>query len=119
MPLIEYGKDCCPVGITATINEAGIDDSLGKMIDHQRRPLPIDPEAERKFNSWRATTIAMFLDSLDQKKVDLELKRRTNEYVRRIFNTLRDLVKRDEEKGCRDQITAIINQAHALYMEIS
>ncbi|KAI1059103.1 hypothetical protein LB507_004153 [Fusarium sp. FIESC RH6] len=90
-----------------------------KMIDHERRPLPVDPEAERKFNCWRATTIAMFLDSLDQKKVDLELKRRTDEYVRRIFNTLRDLVKRDEEKGCKDQITAIINQAHALDKEIN
>jgi len=81
--------------------------------------LPDDPEAERKFNSWRATTIAMFLDSLDQKKVDLELKRRTNEYVRRIFNTLHDLVKRDEEKGCKDQIAVIINQAHALDKEIN
>lgn len=100
-------------------SEAGIDDSLVRRIDRDGRSLPDDPEAERKFHSWRATTIAMFLDSLDQKKVDLELKRRTNEYVRRIFNTLRDLVKRDEEKGCQDQIAAIINQAHALDKEIN
>jgi translation initiation factor RLI1 len=89
------------------------------MVDHEGRLLPDDPEAERKFHFWRATTIAMFLDSLDQKKADLQLKRRTDEYVLRIFNTLRELIKQEEEKGCKDQIATIINQALALDKEIN
>ncbi|KAH7179029.1 uncharacterized protein B0J16DRAFT_386850 [Fusarium flagelliforme] len=90
-----------------------------RMVDHERRTFLDDPEAERKFHSWRATTIAMFLDRLEPRKVDFDLKGRTDEYVRRIFNTLRGLVKRDEEKGCKDQIAAIINQAFSLDKEIN
>lgn len=119
MTFMRYGWHCFPVSTDKTINECGTDDFIARKLDHQGRPLPEDPEAERKFHCWRATTIAMFLDGLDPKKVELHLKDKTDEHVQRIFNTFRYLVKRDEEKGCKDQIAAIINQAFSLDKEVS
>ena len=119
MPSIEYGKDCCPVSPIVTLNAAGINNFLVRTVDRQGRMSPSDPEAERKFHCWRATTIAMLLENLDQKKADLDVKRRTDFYVRCIFNTLCDWIKREEEKECKDQIAAIINQAQALDKEIN
>lgn len=81
--------------------------------------MPEDPEALRKSVCRRATTIAMFLESLEQKSVDVDVKRRTDDHVRRIFDTLREFMGREEERECNDQIAAIIGQAFALNKEIN
>ncbi|KAM0198529.1 hypothetical protein ACHAPA_008798 [Fusarium lateritium] len=78
-----------------------------------------DPEAERKFQTWTATTTAMFLEKLDSKRVDADMKARITQHVDYMVNTIHDLIRRDQEKGLKEQLYTIISQAFELDKEIS
>ncbi|KAJ4253887.1 hypothetical protein NW762_010285 [Fusarium torreyae] len=88
-------------------------------VDPQTGLSRSDPEAERKFQTWTATTTAMFLENLDLKRVDADMKARITQHVDYMVNTIRDLIRRDQEKGLREQLFAIISQAFELDKEIS
>ncbi|KAM0240126.1 hypothetical protein ACHAP5_008046 [Fusarium lateritium] len=78
-----------------------------------------DPEAERKFQTWTATTTAMFLETLDPRRVDADMRARITQHVDYIVNTIRNLIRRDQERGLKEQLYTIISQAFELDKEIS
>jgi hypothetical protein len=47
------------------------------------------------------------------------LKRKTAEHVDYIVNTIRDLCRKEDEKGIKDQLSTIVTQAIRLDKEIS
>ncbi|KAF5662924.1 heterokaryon incompatibility protein het-E-1 [Fusarium circinatum] len=81
-------------------------------------PLP-NHEAERKFHSWSSTTISMLLTSIDVEKANNHMKHRTDNHVKRIINTVSNVLRKDRERSLKNQLSAIITEAFALDKEIS
>ncbi|KAF5634276.1 hypothetical protein F52700_5999 [Fusarium sp. NRRL 52700] len=85
----------------------------------QGGPPQPNHEAERKFYSWSSTTISMLLTSIDADKVNNYMKYRTDHHVKRIVNTVGNLLRSDKQRSFKNQLSAIITEAFALDKEIS
>ncbi|KAF7551173.1 hypothetical protein G7Z17_g5192 [Cylindrodendrum hubeiense] len=80
-----------------------------------------DPEAERKFQAWSATTTGLILDAVDSKKeceVRESLEKEQAEIVKNIKETIGHLSKPDN-LGFDEQLCTIIDKALLLDKEIS
>ncbi|KAF5695333.1 hypothetical protein FDENT_415 [Fusarium denticulatum] len=89
------------------------------LVDTQGGPPLPNHEAERKFHSWSSTTISMLLTSIDTDKASNYMKYRTDHHVKRIINTVGNLLRNDKHKSFKNQLSAIITEAFALDKEIS
>ncbi|RSM15433.1 hypothetical protein CDV31_005026 [Fusarium ambrosium] len=80
-----------------------------------------EPEAERKFQTWSATTIGLLLDAQgpeEQSHIREELDQEGAEIVSRLVNTIRDMTEAAEQ-DLRDQLSCIIDEAFTVGKEIS
>ncbi|RSL61519.1 hypothetical protein CEP53_005046 [Fusarium sp. AF-6] len=80
-----------------------------------------EPEAERKFQTWSATTIGLLLDAQgpeEQSHIREELEQEGAEIVNRLVNTIHDMTEATEQ-DLRDQLSCIIDEAFAVGKEIS
>ncbi|KAF5548877.1 hypothetical protein FMEXI_4548 [Fusarium mexicanum] len=89
------------------------------LVNTQRGPSLPNHEAERKFQSWSSTTISMLLTSIDIEKTNNYMTHRTDYHVKRIINTVYNLLRKDEERSFKNQLSAVITEAFALDKEIS
>jgi hypothetical protein len=61
----------------------------------------------------------MLLTSVDVEKANNYMKHRTDHHVKRIMNTVCNLLGKDKERSFKNQLSAIIAEAFALDKEIS
>ncbi|RTE75132.1 hypothetical protein BHE90_010412 [Fusarium euwallaceae] len=80
-----------------------------------------EPEAERKFQTWSATTIGLLLDAQspeEQSQIQQGMEDETARIVGCLLNTLEAMVKFEEQEA-EDGLTSIISEAYVVGKEIS
>ncbi|KAF4982164.1 hypothetical protein FZEAL_2141 [Fusarium zealandicum] len=88
--------------------------------DSHGRKRP-DPEAERKFQTWSATTVGLLLDAIDTNEgsdVYEQLQSEQAHRVKCIANTIGGWLQSDKQ-DFNEQITLIVGKAYGLGKEIS
>ncbi|KAI4693399.1 uncharacterized protein J4E88_001770 [Alternaria novae-zelandiae] len=82
---------------------------------------PADIEATKRFHTWRATTVGLLLDSMDEQKrrqADVELQKWMSEVHDEAHVNLR-LLGPNDQKGCQQGFLDIIDEAVKIDKEIS
>lgn len=93
--------------------------AIALLVNNQGGPTLPNHEAERKFHSWSSSTISMLLTRIDVEKANNYTKHRTDYHVRRIINTVGNLLRKDKERSFKNQLSAILTEAFALDKVIS